>query len=325
MILIAPDKFKGTFTAAQICASVESRLRRYGYHGEIISRPLSDGGEGTAAVLMPNGLPLARGVYESPDHRRRLIVSSEIVGPDNFGDLPVSLWDRSSFALGEAVVPDLPTEIAVGGTFISDGGAGFLQALGVKFYDHSQHLIERPLTPRMLVSIASADTSSLNRFQLSGVIDVRAQLCMDNGGLSAVDFAIQKGLNPSDKERLNRALQHFSSVLGGHSEYDGAGGGLGYALASVVKAPCRPGAEAAVASADIPWENISLVITGEGSVDRQTTEGNKLVHEIWLQASRRGIPVVVAFGKRDDSPLPYEKMIQIDDLDAWQRLARELS
>lgn len=311
MILVAPDKFKGTYSAGEICLMAEQELRKAGYDGEIALRPMSDGGEGIAPVVMPGAVKIADGVYRSPDGSARLAVSSELVGFDAFRGSGLPLMERSSFALGAAIAgaPGVKTYVAVGGTATSDAGAGFLQGLGAKFYDSDGALIYAPLTPMTLHNVARADLAALGQYDLHGIIDVRARLV--EGELSALDFARQKALPGEDLSGLGSAMAHFRDVLGGGSEWDGAGGGLGYALASVAGAPCRSGAETAIELMNIDWQSVDLVITGEGHVDAQTVRGGKLVDALWRKASSLGIPTVVLCGIADEN-LPYENLGRID-------------
>ncbi len=300
-ILIAPDKFKGTFTASEMAAHMAAELRRAGYEGEMVLRPLADGGEGSS-VLLPYCRPVELGVYEAPGGEM-LVSSSQLVGFESFVNTNLGLMQRSSYALGRAVRPHRPTYIAVGGTAVCDGGAGFLQGLGVKFYDSCGKLIDRRLTPATLCSVARADTSSLADYDLRGLVDVRADLY--SGPLSALDFAAQKALPGEDLSLLPKALAHLQAVLGGNSEWDGAGGGVGYAIASVCKAPCQSGAERAIETlADLDWNSIGRVITGEGCVDAQTSLGGKLVDAVYRHAASRGIPTLIVAG-RIDGPQRY--------------------
>lgn len=315
MILIAPDKFKGTFTAAEICRLVAERLRKAGIEEPLTCRPLSDGGEGVASVFMPDGEPLAPGVYS--DGSRRLVVSSEIIGHKAFENSGLPLMHRSSFVLGAAVDPRIPTAIAVGGTATADCGAGFLQALGARFFDHANRLISEPLTPSTLTQVFSADLSALGNYDIKGIIDVRASLT--GPGLSALDFSRQKALPGEDLSDLKGALAHFSRIVGGESPWDGAGGGIGYALASVLKAPCFSGAEAAADTLNL--DGVNLVFTGEGKVDAQTTQGGKLVDAVYRRAAARGIPTLILYGCRDEL-LPYPLTAQI--LSPWESIVQTL-
>lgn len=314
MILIAPDKFKGTFTSSEICSIVADRLRKASIDVPIKESPLSDGGEGAAEAFMPNAKKVSQGVYERDGIR--LAVSSELVGFDAFRGSSLPLMQRSSIALGKAIVPGIPTYIAVGGTATSDCGAGFLQGLGAKFYDNSGHLLDEPLCPETLTKVAAADLSALSSYDIKGIIDVRASLY--EGTLSALDFARQKALPEENLSELPHALRHFQKVVGGCSVWDGAGGGLGYAIASVCGAPCRSGAEAAIELLDVDWRDVRLVISGEGCVDAQTARGGKLVDAFYRKASLLGIPTLILYGKAE-FPLPYPHLAQIND--NWEEKA----
>lgn len=317
MILIAPDKFKGTFTASQICDIVASRLRSCGYSGKIVCRPMSDGGEGAREAFLPDSVEIAKGVYRSADGTHELAVSSEIVGFDAFSGSGLPLMRRSSFALGKSISPGIDTYIAIGGTATSDGGAGFLQGLGVRFFDTRGMLIREPVTPETICRIASADRSSLSRYRLHGIVDVKAHLT--EPPLSALDFARQKALPGENIDALMSALRHLQAVLGGCSEWDGAGGGLGYALSSVAGAPCLSGAQTAVDMLAQNLDNVSLIITGEGRVDKQTVRGGKLVDALYRHASALGIPVLVLYGARSNADFPYPHMAQLNS--DWEQTA----
>ncbi len=317
MILIAPDKFKGTYTAAEICSMAAGRLSAAGIDRPLRLAPVSDGGEGAAHAFMPQGKEIAKGVYRHGD--TRLLVSSEIIGFDAFKDSGIPLMQRSSIALGRAVDHRFNTLIAVGGTAISDCGAGFLQGLGAKFYDAHDRLIAEPLCPATLSSVCRADLSEIKKYKLKGIVDVRASLT--EGKLTALDFAQQKALPGEDLSALANAMSHFSKIIGGQSEWDGAGGGLGYALASVCGAECMSGAEAAVESLNVNWEDVELVITGEGCVDRQTANGGKLVDAIYRKAASLSIPTLILYGRREYS-LPYPHLAQINS--DWEETAKEL-
>lgn len=314
MILVAPDKFKGTFSAGEICRTVEERLKQSGVKKDIVSRPLSDGGEGVADVFMPGSKKISPGIYVTED--RVLAVSSEIIGFEAFAGSDIPLMQRSSIRLGEVVASVWdeiqPSEItvAVGGTATSDGGAGFLQGLGAMFYDGEGRMIVTPLTPESLTRVETADLELLKRYRLSAIIDVKATLC-GNSELSALDFAEQKAIPGELLDGLEQALTHFQKIVGGSSPWDGAGGGVGYALASVCRAKCVSGGMAAIEALDVDWSQVEMVITGEGKVDSQTTRGGKLVDAICRKAASHGIPALVLYGAIEDD-VSYPFMAQIE-------------
>jgi glycerate kinase len=305
MILLAPDKFKGTLTAAQVASTITEALRSRGVTDDIVTLPMADGGEGTAEALAAMPIADRRGCYILDKHSR-LIVSAEIVGRDNFDMLKQSVIDRSSFDLGKAVklmTQDEAVErvyIAVGGTATSDGGAGMLQALGAIFRDSNGEIITAPITPALLCSVTEIELPDY-RFvnKIIGLIDVKAGLY--DGAISALTFAPQKGATIEDMAIIERSLRKLSELTshGRSSEYDGAGGGIGYALATALGAECQPGADFILQHASINWQDVSMVITGEGSIDRQTAAG-KVVNAVCTAAQAHGVPFIAIGGRVAD-------------------------
>ena len=316
MILIAPDKYKGTFTANEVCDIVADELRRGGIASDIVCRPLADGGENTQRVALREPLPTTRkGVYVDADGSAACVVSAEVIGPGCFApELP--LMRRSSRALGEAVAYacTLPVDtiyVAIGGTAASDGGAGMLAALGARFFDVNGADMSDAVCASNLCRIARVDVSGLitdNR--LCGVVDVCASLC--GPGLSAIDFARQKALSGEDLSALAGNLRHFGSLFPNRSPRDGAGGGTGFALCSVLGARAVGGAELAVAHLGVDWNEVDVVITGEGCVDVQTVSGGKLVDAVVDACNERRVPCIVVPGTCN-ALSPYRYMFPTTD------------
>lgn len=289
MILIAPDKFKNTISAADAAEIIYKGLQDAGISDEAILLPMSDGGEGLPQNI--GGIPA--------------VASSQFIGWRNHSLAALSVMQRTSYPLGEYLMhrygptanPDkMPVYVGIGGTITTDGGAGLLQALGVRFYICCD-ICESP-TPDLLPQITHADTSALCKEHWRDVIrtlcDVQATLC--DPPLSALDFAAQKGATSADMDIIRQGLQNLQRIFGTTATaVDGAGGGTGFALCSVIGAGWRSGAEAILENADIPWERISLVVTGEGRIDSQTA-GGKVVETLHREAAKRGIPFVAIGG-----------------------------
>ncbi len=271
MILIAPDKFKGTLTARQVCEIVSREFP------DCLLCPMADGGEGTAeaiAATTPGWIPLGSW-YLHPDTSTAAIDSSAVIGPAAYTRSNSGIMDRSSAPLGEVVKEILNdgaerVVIGIGGTFTCDGGEGFLRALG----------------PEPLESYRS---------RIIGLSDVQVPLVAPIGEPSALMFAPQKGATTEQIPLLAKRLTAVQSRYGGSSPFDGAGGGLGYAIASAIGAPCYAGAEYVLGLYKVPWDRITLAITGEGRIDSQTAQG-KVVSVVAREATRRGIPVVAIGG-----------------------------
>ena len=270
MIVIAPDKYKGTLSAREAAKVIASAIpARY----DRIMLPMADGGEGTAQVLCSGPEWQQRDCYYVDSRRKVAVInSSDVIGIGKVS----GVMSATSAPLGVKVREILKSGcgkvvIGVGGTGTCDGGEGFLDALG---------------TGGQLLYC---------RNKIVGLCDVRVPLLAPAGEPSALMFAAQKGATGEDMPRLRQRLSLVEARFGsGKSPWDGAGGGLGYAIASVLGGVCHDGAEYVLRSYDIRWEDVSLVVTGEGSIDRQTKQG-KVVETVRRVASDHGVPVV-AFG-----------------------------
>lgn len=276
MILIAPDKFKGTMSAETATRCIASTLASYGY--EAIEFPMADGGEGTAAILarMYDLLP-------EPGVPECYVKADGTIGAMEAGVLTYGsnrtrdvVMGKDSTELGEALrsvldkYPQLDTlYLGIGGTGTCDGGEGMLRVL------------------------SQCGLEARARQCLVGVCDVRVPLVAPVGSPSALMFAPQKGALPEDLPLLAARLRKWQECWPGCSSvYDGAGGGLGFALASVLGARCVDGA--AYHAESIRWEGIDLVVSGEGRIDEQTGQG-KVVDTLRRLAAAHGVPFL-AFG-----------------------------
>ena len=298
MIIIAPDKFKGTLSAAEAAAAIAEGLREGGLKDEMLIRPMADGGDDTAAVLKPL---LGKG--------EAVVESHEYAGPQCFAGIPA--WKRSSRRLGNAITEALKIHthiyIGVGGTATCDGGAGLLQGMGMKAYRADGSEIVDDLTPERLREVARVDLNGLpDSGRITVLTDVEASLVPTDGiNLSALDFAVQKGFEAERAGELEGALRHFAKIASGNrsSVADGAGGGIGFALCAVAGARCRKGAEFIADLYELPFSDARLVVSGEGCIDNQTG-GGKVVAEIARRTRLSGRPFV-AFGGRVRGHQPF--------------------
>lgn len=260
-------------TAAHCIAST---LTSYGY--ESIEFPMADGGEGTAAALARmydlRREPAVPECYVNEDGTIGVIEAGVLTyGSTRSRDI---VMGRDSTELGEALrrvmdgYPQMDTlYLGIGGTGTCDGGAGMVRVLG-------RYGLE-----------------TRARRCLVGLCDVRVPLIAPIGEPSALMFAPQKGALPEDLPLLAERLRKWQELWPGRSSvYDGAGGGLGFALASVLGARCVDGA--AYLAKSIRWEGIDLVVSGEGRIDEQTGQG-KVVDTLRRLAGAHGVPFL-AFG-----------------------------
>ncbi len=270
MLLIAPDKYKGTLSAPEAARIIADVITE-----PCCLAPMADGGEGTSDVLCSSPEWYSDGLARvNPNTGEAVIDSSAVIGLQGVDLRHHDLLTASSSPLGREVRRLLDygykrVTIGIGGTCTCDGGAGFLEALG----DY----------------IAYKD-------RLLGLSDVQVPLLAPPGRPSALMFAPQKGATQQMLPLLAEKLARVEAKYGpARSVFDGAGGGLGYALASVIGAQVVPGAQYVLDSYRIDWSKVRLVITGEGRYDHQTATG-KVVHQVCLQAREHGVETVVLAG-----------------------------
>lgn len=268
-ILIAPDKYKGTLTARQAADIIARELAAW----PCVIAPMADGGEGTASALCSCPEWERRDQYFfNPASREAAVDSSAVVGIQP----GANILALTSEPLGRLARHIVETEgatkvmIGVGGTGICDGGVGFLRALG----DYASY----------------AD-------RLVGLCDVAVPLLpLTPDGPSALMFAPQKGATEADMPILRERLEAAMRLYGhGPRPYDGAGGGLGFAIGNAIGAQCVSGARFVLDHLNINWSDIACVVTGEGRLDDQTAQG-KVVSVMAQAAALRGLPCYVLAG-----------------------------
>lgn len=328
-VVIAPDGFGGTLSAAQAAEAIAEGWRSVRPADELILVPLSDGGEGLLEVV------------ERPGDRRHV---TEVAGP--LGD-PLnaailvrqdgSVLIESALACGLALVPldrrtpSLATTygvgqllevartlgsgrilVGLGGSATVDGGAGALSALGFRPTVEDGSGLKIGAADLDRVAAVNADRGAdWSGIEVELLADVATPLTE-----AAQIFGPQKGASPEEVEQLRRGLDHWADVVErdlapGPAPGDvhptplrelpatGAAGGLGYALVAALGARFRAGSQAvgelvglpaAIAAAD-------LVVTGEGRLDA-TTRAGKVVAHVATSARARGVPVYAVVGQR---------------------------
>ncbi len=327
-IIIAPDSFKGTLSARQVCQIWEKAFSQAFPEARTVLLPMSDGGEGAlecifsatgaspvqAMVEGPLGAPVMAEAALFNEGRSAFIESAAACG---LGLVPPGSRDpmkTSSYGAGQMIAAVLKAgavdiTVAIGGSATVDGGAGMLQALGVSLKDSDGR--EIPRGGAGLARIASVDAGGLNplarkaSFRIAG--DVKNPLLGPDG--AAAVFGPQKGATASTIPLLEKGLANFAgcAIASGLADDcrhpgDGAAGGMGFALRCFLGASFRSGAEliAELTGFRRHLEGASLLITGEGRTDRQTAFG-KLPAVLAGMARQCGVPVVLCSGAIEDA------------------------
>jgi glycerate 2-kinase len=320
-VLLAPDKFKGTLTAAEVAAHVATGLRAVVPDVDVRVVPVADGGDGTLAAAEaagfervvvtatgPTGMPRASAFGRRGSEA--VVELAEISGLAQLPDGRLVPLTATSRGTGELIAAALDAGcrrvvVGVGGSACTDGGAGMVEALGAKLVDAEGS----PVQPggAALVDAVELDLSGLHpalrEAELVVASDVDNPLTGPKG--AAAVYGPQKGATPEQVEQLDGALAHWADLVAEATGADrrqtpgaGAAGGVGFGLVAVLGATTRPGAQLVFELTGLleELEAADLVVTGEGSLDRQTLHG-KAPAAVAAAARDAGVPVVAVAGR----------------------------
>ncbi len=327
-ILIAPDKFKGTLDAREVAQNIAKGLRDVLSDADIEIIPMADGGEGTAeAICDARGCswvqckahdPLGREIYARYGwiDQEKLAVTemSEAAGMRRLSESEHDPIRATTFGVGEMLLDATKrgaSEIVIGlgGSATNDGGFGMARALGFRFLGAGDREIKRVVELALLERIQRPKgREELKRRRIIAAVDVKNPLLGENGATQV--FGPQKGASKSDLDNLERALTRLADVVATEFGFDyrdeagaGAAGGLGFGLLSFCDATIRPGFQvvAEAVGLELKMKDVDVVITGEGSLDRQTLEGKTPVGVARL-ARKFGKPVFAFVGRATKDP-----------------------
>jgi glycerate kinase len=298
-ILIAPDKFKGALNASQVAKNIAEGLHEVLPNAEIEIVPMADGGEGTAEAICearsgswlkckahdPIGREIEARYGWIENGKLAVMEMSEASGMRRLSENERDPIRATTFGVGEMILDAKNRDaheiiIGLGGSATNDGGWGMARALGYRFdYEHEQEKDTERVTE--LVNLSRIKKSrDLRLPKIIAAVDVRNPLLGDNGATQV--FGPQKGASHDELKVLEQALTRLANVVAEDFGFDyrdkpgaGAAGGLGFGLMSFCGATIRPGFDvvAEAVSLESKMKYADVVITGEGSLDRQTLEG----------------------------------------------------
>jgi glycerate kinase len=319
-VLVAPDSFKGTFSANEVAEAVGEGLREVGRPVDLC--PVADGGEGTLEALRPASGGELRTVAVHDPLGRRLDASFllsedgrtaivETASASGLGLVPVG--ERDSFVASTAGTGELIAAavaagartvlLGVGGSATTDGGAGAIDAIEA--------------------------AGGLDGARLIVLCDVRTPF-----EDAARVFGPQKGADPEAVKRLTARLNRQARTMARDPrgiEMTGAAGGLSGGLWATFGAELVSGAAFVLDAVEFDrrMRAARAVITGEGRLDQQSLVG-KLVSEIATRARQRGVPCDAVCGIRaldamGARMLDLEHILEATTLDELRRAGRELA
>jgi glycerate kinase len=296
-ILIAPDKFKGSLSAWEVAENIATGLRDALADVRIDIVPMADGGEGTAEVICDalGGSwvnctahdPLAREIdarYGWIQNRKLAVMEmNEAAGMRRLSESERDPLRANTFGVGEMLLDAAQRRanqiiIGLGGSATNDGGFEMARALGFRFVADDKELAGGVNALQKLTQIEKPNVLSLP--EIIAAADVRNPLLGENGATRV--FGPQKGAGKDEIDMLERAMTNLADIVSKDLRIDfrnkpgaGAAGGLGFGLMSFCSAQIRSGFDIVAESIGLEskMKNVDLVITGEGSLDRQTLEG----------------------------------------------------
>jgi len=320
-ILLAPDSFKGTLTAMEVCEILESVTRNIYPACEIIKTPLSDGGEGFVDCLLaaqggektwvtvsgPMGeeIRAAYGVLPNGTVAIEMAAASglTLVKPDARNPLKATTFGTGQLIRQALKQGQRDFVIGLGGSATIDGGAGAAAALEISYQTREGKEIT---TGGDLILLDHIDCSNMDPAMQESRIrlacDVTNPLYGPQG--AARIFGPQKGANRDQVRILDEGLENLNEVLKRETGIDvqalpgsGAAGGFGAPFIAFTRAQICRGLDLVLDAVafDQKLVGADLVITGEGRSDAQSAMG-KVLSGVGMRAKQLGVPVIAISG-----------------------------
>ena len=291
-VLVAPDAFKGTLTAAQVAGAIGRGLERAGVPADLC--PVADGGEGTLAVLLtalggetagttahdPLGREIAAGFALIEDGGTAIVEVAEASGLPRVAPDERDVLAATTHGTGELIAAAIDAGAAVvlvaaGGSATVDGGAGAVEAIDA--------------------------AGGLRGARLVVLCDVRTPW-----EEAPARFGPQKGASPDDVRELEARLRALGRTLAKDPAgvpMTGAAGGLSGGLWAAYGAALEPGAAFVLNTleTDRRMRAARAVVVGEGRLDRTSLQG-KVAGELATRARQAGIPCHAVVGQNALEP-----------------------
>lgn len=319
-VLVAPDAFKGTLTAAQVAGAIGRGLERAGVPADLC--PVADGGEGTLAVLLtalggetagarahdPLGREIAAGFALIEDGGTAIVEVAEASGLPRVAPEERDVMAATTHGTGELIAAAIDTGAAVvlvaaGGSATVDGGAGAIEAIDA--------------------------AGGLRGARLVVLCDVRTPW-----EEAPARFGPQKGASPEQVRALEARLRALGQELPKDPAgvaLTGAAGGLAGGLWAAYGAALEPGAAFVLNTleTDARMRAARAVVVGEGRLDRTSLQG-KVTGELATRARQAGIPCHAIVGQSALDPfdariLDLQEIVQAGTMDDLQRAGEALA
>jgi len=323
-VVVAPDKFAGTLSAAEAALAIAAGWRRIRPADEVLLAPMADGGEGTLAVLEAAlagaerievevadalGRPVPAAWLRLPDGRALVEVAQACglsrLAPEERDPLRTTSYGVGQLLRAAAAAGAVEVIVGLGGSGTVDGGAGMAVALGHRLLRGDGNGIK----------VGGAHLGEVDRVvpgpdlgvPFHVAVDVTSPLLGPDGAVAV--FGPQKGADAQGVRALERGLASFAGIAerdlpgGPWRDVPGAGaaGGLGFALMAFCGGVIAPGAALVAELIDLEatLRGADVVITGEGALDAQTAASKAPVY-ILERARANGALALAVAGRVQD-------------------------
>lgn len=326
-IIVAPGAFKHSLTARAAADAIAAGLAQSGLGAQVVVLPIADGGNGTLDAFLADGgrrldvptvdplnRPITAQIGLLPDGQTAVVEMAlasglELLRPDELDPLSATTYGTGLLLKAALDTGAGRIIVGMGGSATTDGGAGAVQALGVRLRDASGQLI--PLGGGGLQRVAAVDSSHLNpRWRDIDLIiasDVTNPAIGANG--AAAVFGPQKGASPKQVALLDAGISHFCAVIQAQLGIDiayrdgaGAAGALSAGLLAFLGGRITSGVDLLLDTNgfDAHLAAAGLVVTGEGQMDSQTVSGKGPIG-VARRARQHGVPTVALVGSLNTS------------------------
>lgn len=321
-IAIAFDSFKGSLSSVEAAHAFIDGFRSEIPDTDFVSFAIADGGEGMlTALTSTESTTMEKCVSDPLDNR---ITTHYIINPDGRAIIEMAQASgltlvpehlrnpmlTTSFGTGELILDALEHGcqeilLGIGGSATNDAGMGILSALGYRFLDADGNELQ-PCGANLSAVQTIDDTNVqdiVKEAKYTIACDVDAPFCGPNG--AAYTFAAQKGADKDMINILDKGMHHFADIILKHYGINikdipgaGAAGGIGGGLLAILGAELKSGTDYILKKKGFGKmiEGCSLVVTGEGHIDRQTIM-QKAPMGVLRMASAHSIPVIAIGGK----------------------------
>ncbi|BFT74535.1 glycerate kinase [Paenibacillus sp. P36] len=322
-IIIAPDSFKGSMSAAAAALAIDKGFRRYMPNVQTVRIPVADGGEGTIDCLIEgiggvsNPVIVTGPLGNRIEARYGAIKSGSVAVIEMACASGICLIPQdqrnplitTTYGTGELISKALDAGyrefiLAIGGSATLDGGAGMLQALGMRLVDEAGEDVSwggGALDKIVTIDNRGWDSRiAESRFLIAS--DVQNPMIGPEGAVHV--FGPQKGATPVMINQLERNMTHWADLIEAHTGMHlhdkpgaGAAGGLGGAFLAFFPAKLQRGIDVVIEYSSLRQHLVDaeLVITGEGRIDNQTVSG-KTPMGIAQEAQKFNVPTIAFAG-----------------------------